>query len=149
MMSDALESAGLKMAMVDEETEAKLKAVLPAAASTHNPVDVLGDAGGDRYAGAIEPLLASGSVDGMVVILTPQTMTDDVAIANAVTELSKKYTKPVFAWVLKASAKASKSCKRKKSPNIPFPNARRAQCSKWSGTHDTNAVLSGSSNDLR
>jgi acetate---CoA ligase (ADP-forming) len=104
MMSDALESAGLRMATIDEETEKKLSAVLPAAASTHNPVDVLGDAGGDRYAGAIDTLLASNSVDGLVVILTPQTMTDDVAIAKAVVELAKKYTKPVFACFMGAGS---------------------------------------------
>ncbi len=123
MMSDALESAGLKMAVIDEETEANLKAVLPKAASTHNPVDVLGDAGGDRYAGAIEKLLASNSVDGLVVILTPQTMTDDVAIAKAVTELAKKYAKPVFSCFMGAQSirKGVEILQAEKIPQYPIP----------------------------
>ena len=46
MMSDAIEMAGLKVASLDDDTIAKLKKVLPEAGSSHNPVDVLGDATG-------------------------------------------------------------------------------------------------------
>jgi acetyl coenzyme A synthetase (ADP forming)-like protein len=102
MMSDALEIAGLAMAELSAETRRKLAAVLPPAASVHNPVDVLGDADGDRYGTVIEMLLASKDVDCMIVILTPQKMTDDVTTARYIVDISKKYNKPVFACFMGA-----------------------------------------------
>jgi acetate---CoA ligase (ADP-forming) len=97
MMSDALEMAGLSMTRFDDKTREKLKAILPAAGSFQNPVDVLGDANGDIYGKTIEVLLESDSVDSLIVILTPQKMTDDVATANAMVEASRRHRKPIFA----------------------------------------------------
>jgi len=102
MMSDALEMAGLKVAELDEKTVKKLKDVLPPAGSAHNPVDVLGDAGGLVYGRAIDALLASDSVDSLIVILTPQKMTEDAATAQAIVDVSKKYSKPVLACFIGA-----------------------------------------------
>jgi acetate---CoA ligase (ADP-forming) len=102
MMTDALESAGLTITRFDDPTKEKLKGILPAAGSYQNPVDVLGDAGGEIYGRAMDVLLASDSVDGMIVILTPQKMTDDVATANAVVEMARKYSKPIFACFMGA-----------------------------------------------
>ena len=102
MMSDALEMAGLHMAKIDSDTEGKLKTLLPPAASLHNPIDVLGDASGTVYAAAIDLLLASSAVDSLIVILTPQKMTDDAGTARAIVDLSKKYRKPVFACFMGA-----------------------------------------------
>ena len=103
MMTDALESAGLTITRFDDATKDKLKSILPAAGSYQNPVDVLGDAGGEIYGKAIDVLLASDSVDGMIVILTPQKMTDDVGTAKAIVEMAKKYrTKPIFACFMGA-----------------------------------------------
>jgi acetyl coenzyme A synthetase (ADP forming)-like protein len=97
MMTDALEMAGLTIARFDEKTRETLHRILPPAGSAHNPVDVLGDATGDLYGAAIETLLASDSVDSLIVLLTPQKMTDDVATARAIAEKSQKYRKPVLA----------------------------------------------------
>jgi acetate---CoA ligase (ADP-forming) len=102
MMTDALEMAGLTIARFDDKTKEKLSAILPAAGSAHNPVDVLGDATGELYGRAIESLLASDSVDSLIVILTPQKMTDDVATANAIVEISQKQRKPVLACFMGA-----------------------------------------------
>jgi acetyl coenzyme A synthetase (ADP forming)-like protein len=102
MMTDALEMAGLTIARFDEKTREKLSGILPAAGSFHNPVDVLGDATGALYGATIETLLASDSVDSLIVLLTPQKMTDDVATAQAIVEKSQKYRKPVLACFMGA-----------------------------------------------
>ncbi len=102
MMTDALEMAGLKMARLSDSVKEELMNYLPAAASAHNPVDVLGDAGGELYGKSMDILLESDSVDGLIVILTPQKMTDDVAIAEAIVAASKKYSKPILACFMGA-----------------------------------------------
>lgn len=96
MMSDALEMSGLQMARLDEQTKAKAMAMLPPAASANNPVDMLGDASGSIYGRVIEVLLESETVDGLIAILTPQKMTDDVATAKSIVEAAAKFQKPVF-----------------------------------------------------
>ena len=128
MMSDALEMAGLHMAKIDDDTEGKLKTLLPPAASVHNPIDVLGDAGADVYAGAIDLLLACGTVDSLIVILTPQKMTDDAGTARAIVDLSKKYRKPVFACFMGADtiARGVRILQENRVPQYPIPE--RAAC---------------------
>jgi acetate---CoA ligase (ADP-forming) len=96
MASDAIEHAGLKLAQLTNETKQALQAKLPPAASVANPVDVLGDAYADRYAMAIETVLADPNVDALMVVLTPQTMTQIPETAEALGTISKKYGKPVF-----------------------------------------------------
>lgn len=96
MMTDALEMAGLSMAQLDKKTTEELKKILPTAGSIANPVDVLGDADGELYGKAIDLLLRCESVDSLIVILTPQKMTDDRGTAQAVVDISRKYNKPVF-----------------------------------------------------
>ncbi len=76
MATDAAERYGLSIAEFPEETVARLQAGLPAAANVHNPVDVLGDAREDRYRVALEGVLGDDDVDGVIVISTPQFMTN-------------------------------------------------------------------------
>jgi acetyl coenzyme A synthetase (ADP forming)-like protein len=123
MMSDALEMAGLTVAKLDEDTRAKLKELLPPAASYGNPVDVLGDAGGEIYGKAIDILLAGGSVDGIVVILTPQKMTDVVGIAREIVNVVKKYAKPVLTCFMGADivAEGVAILRSNKIPQYPIP----------------------------
>ncbi len=97
MMTDALELSGLTMAKLSDTTKKELAAHLPSAASVNNPVDVLGDADGERYGKAIEKLLSGDEVDGLIVILTPQKMTDYAGTAQHIIEKSRAYGKPVFA----------------------------------------------------
>ncbi|MGQ9490836.1 MAG: acetate--CoA ligase alpha subunit [Anaerolineae bacterium] len=96
MASDAIEHAGLRLASLSPETKQALQARLPAAASVANPVDVLGDALADRYAMAIEMVLADPNVSALLVVLTPQTMTQIPETAEALGRLSKVYNKPCF-----------------------------------------------------
>ncbi len=97
MATDALERAGLRQASLSRETMDYLRANLPAAASVLNPVDVLGDARADRYAMAIEAVLKDPDVGALIVILTPQVMTEIEETAHAIGQASKKFNKPILA----------------------------------------------------
>ena len=96
MTTDAAVRYGLSIAEFKEETVARLKAGLPAAANIHNPVDVLGDAREDRYRTALEGVLGDDHVDGVIVISTPQLMTNLAAIAATVAEVTPAYHKPTL-----------------------------------------------------
>jgi len=104
MMSDALEMAGLTVAKIQQGTKDAITKILPQAASVHNPIDVLGDAGGDRYSQTLDILLTDDTVDGVIVILTPQKMTDPVGTANAIVNASKRSDKPIFACFMGADS---------------------------------------------
>jgi acetate---CoA ligase (ADP-forming) len=87
--SDALEKGGLRLAQFQEDTARKLREILPPAASAYNPVDVLGDAGPDRYKIAIQTVIQDPGIDALLVILTPQAMTRAEDVAAAVVESTK------------------------------------------------------------
>ena len=96
MTTDAAVRYGLEMAEFQESTLTRLQATLPATASIHNPVDVLGDGREDRYRAALEGVLADDQVDGVIVISTPQLMTNLAAIAATVAEVTPAYHKPTL-----------------------------------------------------
>ena len=96
MASDAIERAGLHLASLTTETKQHLQALLPPAASVANPIDVLGDALADRYALAIEAALKDPTVGAVLVVLTPQVMTQIPETAEALGRLSEQSGKPVF-----------------------------------------------------
>jgi len=123
MATDALERNRLVLAQLQPETEAALKQFLPAAANIHNPVDVLGDARADRYAAALETVLKDPGVDGVLVILTPQTSTEIEGTAEAVARISHQASKPVFGcWMGEKEAfKGTKVLVKNHVPNYPFP----------------------------
>jgi len=103
MTADAVEQMGLTFARLSKETQEKLAERLPAAANVQNPIDVLGDALADRYEFALEAALDDPNVDSVVVVLTPQAMTECEATAEAVVRVSKaKPDKPVLASFLGA-----------------------------------------------
>lgn len=96
LATDALERSGLSMARFENETISSLGQFLPDAASAANPVDVLGDARADRYQFALEIVVADPNVDGLLVVLTPQAMTEIDATAEAVGRFSKSIDKPII-----------------------------------------------------
>ena len=104
MAADAIEQQGLTFAKLADETVKKLAERLPPAANLYNPVDVLGDALADKYEFALDVILDDSNVDVVMVLLTPQAMTECTATAEAVVRIAhKKPAKPVFACFLGAS----------------------------------------------
>lgn len=97
LATDALEQAGMELARLTDETKQALEGFLPGAASTNNPVDVLGDAMTDRYEFALAKVAADPNVDGILVLLTPQAMTDIEMTAHAIGKQSKQLDKPLLA----------------------------------------------------
>ena len=100
MASDAWLALGGPLAKLTSDTIASLNDVLPSCWSHGNPIDVLGDASVERFRAAIDLALIDPNVDALLVILTPQTMTEPARIAEAVVAARKNTTKPIVAsWI--------------------------------------------------
>ena len=94
--SDALESEGLTLAACSPQTQARLQELLPPAASTHNPIDMLASASPQQYASCLDLLLADPYVDGVMVITlaSPNHLAEH--IADAMIPLIQSSPKPVL-----------------------------------------------------
>jgi acetyltransferase len=100
MTTDALIARNGQLAKLADDTLRQLNELLPSCWSHGNPVDVLGDAPPERFARALEIVLADKGVDAVLVILTPQAMTDPTSTARSVGQLGAKSHKPVLAaWM--------------------------------------------------
>jgi acetyltransferase len=91
LATDFSERLGLRIASMTSETRNQLREGLPTAASTGNPVDVLGDAKADRYSFAVEKVLKDDHVGSLVVILTPQAMTESMVTAESLLEIHGRF----------------------------------------------------------
>ncbi|UCH11341.1 MAG: CoA-binding protein, partial [Fidelibacterota bacterium] len=96
LATDGLERVGLHLAQLDPKTVEVLRAGLPPAANVYNPIDVLGDAPAERYALALKAALDDPGVDGLIVMLTPQVMTQIPETAELAAELVGQYDKPII-----------------------------------------------------
>ena len=100
LATDALISGGGELTELTPETMDRLNAVLPSVWSHNNPIDIIGDAPPERYAKALEVAAADPETDGLLVILTPQAMTDPTATARALVKHARIEGKPVLAsWM--------------------------------------------------
>lgn len=100
MATDRAADLGLPMAALSDATIAYLDQHLPPNWSHGNPVDIIGDAQATRYRHAVKACLEDEGVDGVLVILTPQAMSQPLESAQALIELSGNYCKPLLAcWM--------------------------------------------------
>jgi acetyltransferase len=100
LATDALITSGAQLATLTPETMAALNGILPPTWSHNNPVDIIGDAGADRYAKAVDISAKDPNTDGLLVILTPQAMTDSTGTAKLLAPLAKLGDKPIIAsWM--------------------------------------------------
>ncbi|MEA5412102.1 bifunctional acetate--CoA ligase family protein/GNAT family N-acetyltransferase [Synechococcus sp. BA-120 BA3] len=98
--TDALVRHGGALASLPEATLAALDGVLPEHWSRANPIDILGDADPERYERAIRLALENPDSDGLLVVLTPQAMTDPTGTAERLVALAATTTKPLLAsWM--------------------------------------------------
>ena len=95
MAADAVELSGLEVTALATSTATALAKKLPAAASVGNPIDVLGDADPERYADALNAAQDDDSVDAIIVILTPQAMTNPLETARAI-QTNTRNEKPIL-----------------------------------------------------
>lgn len=96
LTADACHYAGLSLSSFDESTIDRLREMLSPAANFYNPVDVLGDAHPDIYGYALETILDDPNVDGIIVLTSPQAMTDVKSIAEVVAEKCADSRKPIL-----------------------------------------------------
>jgi acetyltransferase len=131
---DALINGGGELAELSPATMEAFNAVLPPTWSHNNPVDIIGDASPERYAKALEIAAKDPHSDGMLVILTPQAMTDPTQIAEQLKPLAKQEGKPVLAsWMGGVDVAAGEEIlKRADIPTFPYPDtAARAFNYMW------------------
>src|SRR5487761_2331897 len=100
LATDALLGSGAQLAELTPETMASLNQILPPTWSHNNPVDVIGDAGPELYAKAVDIVAKDPNTDGLLVILTPQAMTDSTATAEELKPVAHLEGKPILAsWM--------------------------------------------------
>ncbi|HJS09421.1 MAG TPA: CoA-binding protein, partial [Pirellulales bacterium] len=110
LAADALIAGGGQLAALPPAVMESLNQILPAAWSHANPIDVLGDAPPDRYAQTLHLAAQNPDSDGLLVILTPQAMTDPVMTAEKLRPLARSLGKPVLAsWMGGSSVTAGRS----------------------------------------
>lgn len=100
LVTDALVQEGMQLATLSDSTQQKLATQLPAAASTHNPVDILGDAPAQRYADVLSVLVEDASVGAIAILLTPQSMTEVRATAEVIVAAKQQTKKPIITTFL-------------------------------------------------
>ena len=127
--TDMTVSSGLRLAQFHSETLEALSSHLPQTANIHNPVDVIGDAAQDRYENALGAVVRDEGVDGALVILTPQSMTNALGTAEAIARIARRTHKPIlccFMGVVDVSA-GVKYLQEQGIPVYKFPeNAAKA-----------------------
>ncbi len=96
LATDSAINEKVELARFSEETTKVFKKHLPKTANINNPVDVIGDARADRYNIAISSALKDERVDGVSVILTPQSMTDIDNIAREICHIADQNDKPIY-----------------------------------------------------
>jgi acetyltransferase len=100
MAADRATDRGIELSALSPETITALNGVLPEVWSHGNPVDIIGDAPPERYRAAIDICLADPGVDGAIVILTPQAMTQPAQVAEALIKSAEKSKKPILtSWM--------------------------------------------------
>ncbi len=97
MSTDRAEDVGIQMAELSPTSLSALNEVLPVHWSHANPIDILGDATAERYQKSLEVCINDSNIDGILVILTPQAMTEPTEIAQCVIDGAKNSKKPVLA----------------------------------------------------
>ncbi|MBT8038956.1 MAG: bifunctional acetate--CoA ligase family protein/GNAT family N-acetyltransferase [Gammaproteobacteria bacterium] len=143
MAADHCTDVGLTLADIGQDTIEKLNGVLPESWSHNNPVDVLGDAGPDRYEEAVKACLSSANVDAVLVILTPQAQTAPSDVAEKLCALRKNTRKPVLAcWMGDASVgEAREMFKQCDIPAYSTPEAAVRAFAALASYHDSQQQL--------
>ena len=96
MATDAVCEYGMQMAQLSDETKAKLRSFLPAAASVKNPVDMIASAPLEHYRQTLETLLADENVDMIMAIYLPFLGLKDIDVAKALMEIkAQNLEKPI------------------------------------------------------
>ncbi len=124
LATDELIMNGGELAEISDEAMEEFNKILPAAWSHNNPVDIIGDASPERYAKALEIAANDPNSDGLLVILTPQAMTDPTQTAEQLKPFATKLGKPVLASWMGGNevAPGEMILNRANIPTFPYPD---------------------------
>ncbi len=126
LATDALLRSGGQLATLSPETVDALDALLPPHWSRHNPIDILGDATPESYGAVLDVLSQDANSDGLLVILTPQAMTEPTATAAQLQARAQHWQdKPLLAsWMgMEAVAEGEAQLNQSNIFTLPFPDA--------------------------
>jgi acetyltransferase len=143
LATDTLITSGAQLADVSPSTMAELNELLPGPWSHNNPIDILGDAGPERYAKAVEIAAKDPQNDGLLVILTPQAMTDPTGTAEQLKKFSKLEGKPILAsWMGAQDVEPGEDILNRASiPTFKYPDrAARAFYYMWRYSYNLRAL---------
>ncbi len=123
LAADACESLGVTIATFEKRTIDALRSSLPPAAGIYNPVDVLGDATPDRYKSAIDAVIDDENVSGIIVLASPQAMTNMKQIAEIIAVTNRRSQKPILAGLMGGEMvrEGAKVLSENRIPNYEFP----------------------------
>jgi len=139
LATDSLIESGGVLAELDPTSTARLNDVLPQAWSHGNPIDILGDATPDRYAKAVEIVASDKNSDGMLVVLTPQDMTEPTLIAERLKDFAQLGQRPILAsWMGGPLVRAGEDIlNRAGIPTFSYPDAgAKAFAAMWRYAHN-------------
>jgi acetyltransferase len=126
--ADALESRGLSLATLQPETIQALKEILPAAASMHNPIDMLASATPEHFAACLRILLTDPEADSVMVIYPSPPMHTAGAVAKAIIPVIHQAEKPVVVSVMgeRLIQEAVEHLRAARIPEYRFPERAAA-----------------------
>lgn len=128
--TDTLIKRGGELAKLTDTTKEKISALVPQAANKNNPIDVLGDASGTVLGQVTSAVLADMETDAVLVVITPQAMTEPLLIAKELQVLKEKNSKPLLACFMGAEAVAE-GVKLLKIAGIPVYDTPEAAVSAF------------------
>ena len=132
LTTDACEKEGLRLAAFSRNTISRISNAVPGAGNLYNPVDILGDAESSRYRDALRILAADRDVASIIVILTPQAVTDIEGTARVIVEQVAATRKPVVGCFLGEQdiEVGLEALRRSGVPNFRFPERAVAALAK-------------------
>ena len=143
LATDALIEAGGELAPISPETINSLNQILPTHWSHSNPIDILGDADPQRYTQALEIAAKDPNSDGLLVILTPQAMTDPTQTAEQLQPYAQIAGKPILAsWMGGADVEEGEVIlNRQRIPTYAYPDtAARVFSYMWQSSYNLRGI---------
>jgi len=143
LATDTLIMGGGELAKISDSSTQEFNTFLPSAWSHNNPIDILGDADPERYAKSLEVAANDDNADGMLVILTPQDMTDPTQTAEFLRPYAKVANKPILAsWMGGADVQAGvRILNRANIPTFDYPDtAARVFNYMWKYSYNLRAL---------
>lgn len=121
LTADALEAEGLELSQMDKKTEKIIRTILPAYGSIGNPLDLIADAGVEKFATAIEAFMQDKSIDAIIIDVLFQVPPVDERLLNVLIRASDDKRKPI-AVVAMGGAYTERQRKTLESNGVPTYN---------------------------